>query len=732
MAGSGRRAVFASILRSLSSAGHLLLVLSITLPLALFVAAGLYARSAEIKVAHERISAITTTLAGHAQATFQGVELLIARVADKVATKSWDEIRTSREMHDFLVELRQGLPQVESVFLVAPDGWIAAGSRDFPVPPFDARKREYFAGADQRKGIFITSVFTGYTPGTNVFAVSRSLLRNGVFDGVIAVTITPAYFENFYKTVIEATGLSTASLIRQSDASLLVRIPHDDRLPERLPSTSPLLIAAADGKSQGQFAGISPVDGHERLGAFVRLEPYGLLVNYNLDMSVVLARWYSNLVIFGVFAALGGLALFVTARMTLFQASRQQEHLRQLLGETERRQEAEAKLQHSQKMEALGRLTGGVAHDFNNLLAAILGGIDLAKKRIDEPRSVRLLDMAAEAAERGAKLTKQMLAFSRKQEVAFRPVEVNGVLRGTDELLRRTIGGLIRIRYDLAANAWPILIDPVQLEVALLNLAVNARDAMPFGGDLILSSHNVHIGGASPTLPLNPGDYVVVSVTDSGQGMSEEVKQKAFEPFFTTKGPAQGTGLGLSMVFGLTVQAGGTAIIESEQGRGTKICLYLRRAALLPEVAETAVPGDAAVVTRPLQILVVDDNTVVNNLVCEMLQEIGHVTAAAESGRDAVDLLSKERKFDLLIADYAMPSMNGSQLAAEAVRLHPTLSVLFMTGYVEHDALRAWLDLGYRMLSKPFTANELEAAVQSVAAARTADNVVPLRAPRSP
>ena len=520
--------------------------------------------------------------------------------------------------------------------------------------------------------------------------------------------------------------------MRQSDASLLVRTPSNGNLPERLPPNTDLFHAAAGGAHQGQYAGTSLLDGRQRLGAFVRLDPYGLLVNYNLDMSVVLARWYVNVVIFGIFAILGGLALFITARMTLSQASRQQEHLRQLLAETERRQEAEAKLQHSQKMEALGRLTGGVAHDFNNLLAAILGGIDLATKRVDDPKATRLLGMAAEAAERGAKLTKQMLAFSRKQDVAFRPVEVNDVLRGMDELLRRTIGGLIRIRYDLAANAWPILIDPVQLEVAILNLAVNARDAMPFGGDLVLSSHNVHIAGTSPALSLDPGDYVVISVADTGQGMSEDVKQKAFEPFFTTKGPTQGTGLGLSMVFGLAVQATGTATIDSAPGRGTKISLYLRRATMLPEIAETAPAREGVEITRPLQILVVDDNAVVCNLACEMLQEIGHVATGAESGREALTILSKDRKFDLLIADYAMPSMNGSQLAAEAVRLDPTLGVLFMTGYVEHDALRAWLDRGYRMLSKPFTAKELEAAVQSAAGGLAADNVVPLRAPRSP
>ena len=203
MAAREQGKAFASALRRVMSAGHLLLVLSIVLPLVLFVAAAWYARSAEIKVAHERVSAITTTLAGHAHATFQGVELLIARVSDKVADKSWDEIHNSREIHDFLVQLRQGLPQVELVFLVNPDGYIAASSRNFPIPPFDASKREYFMGAEQRHGIFVTALFRGNTDGTNAFAVSRSLFRNSAFDGVIAVTVSPGYFEKFYQTVLE-------------------------------------------------------------------------------------------------------------------------------------------------------------------------------------------------------------------------------------------------------------------------------------------------------------------------------------------------------------------------------------------------------------------------------------------------------------------------------------------------------------------------------------------------
>jgi len=716
--------------RNRFGAGHLLLVLSVALPLIMLVGAGWYARHAEIKVAQERVTATTNTLAGHAQATFQGVELLIARTADRVHGQSWEEIRNSRELHQFLVELRRGLPQVESIFLVAPDGNIAASSRSFPPPAFNGREREYFKGADQRRGLFVSALFRGRSQGTNAFTISRSLFRNGAFDGVVGITISPSYFEDFYRT-LERPGASTAALVRSGDGALLVRFPNEPNVPERLAPHSPLLAAGAGSTTHGQFTTVSGIDNVARIGAFARLDQYGILVNYNLDQSVVLNRWYANLAIFALFALLSGLALFATARITLNQASRERESLRLLLAETDRRQEAEAKLQHSQKMEALGRLTGGVAHDFNNLLAAILGGIDMARKRVDDPTATRLLGMAADAAERGAKLTKQMLAFSRKQDVAFRSVDVNCVLRDMDELLRRTIGGLIRIRYELAGDALPALIDPVQLEVAILNLAVNARDAMPFGGDLVLSTRNVRVdrnGGSS--LPLDPGEYVAISVADSGQGMTEEVKRKAFEPFFTTKGPGQGTGLGLSMVFGLAAQTGGTATIDSAPGAGTRISLYVRRAALLPDTTDAQATREGAQSARPLRVLVVDDNTVVCSLACEMLQEAGHTAEAASSGREALDILAKDRTFDLMIADYAMPSMNGSQLAAEASKLHPTLGILFMTGYVEHDALRAWLDLGYRMLSKPFTAKELEIAVQGVIGARAPANVVPLRAPR--
>jgi two-component system NtrC family sensor kinase len=705
--------------RNTVSAARVLIWLSVLLPLSLFLAAAWYDRAGELKLAEERVAATTDTLAEHAKSVLQSVDLVLYRVADRVEGKSWGEIRASQDLHRFLATLRESLPQVESIFLVAPDGVIAASSRSFPAPVFNAGEREYFKGAADRKGLFVSEPFRGQTSGTFAFTMSRPLSRDGGFNGVVAVTVYPGYFEGFYRAVLERPNASTAALVRVSDGSLLIRFPQTGKLPQKLPRTSPLLRAAASGDQRGVYQGVSSIDGKTRISGFARLDAFGLTVNYNLDSSAVLARWYANITLFAVFAALAGVALFVTARLTLAHALRQEENLRLLIAETERRQEAEAKLQHVQKMEALGRLTGGVAHDFNNLLAAILGGIDLARKRIDDPNAVRLLGMASEAAQRGAKLTQQMLAFSRKQDVEPRSIDPGAVLRGMDELLRRTIGGLIRIRYEFADDSWPVLADPVQLEVALLNLAVNAKDAMPAGGDLTISIRNLGAAGVPPALGLPGGDYVVVAVKDTGDGMSDEVKRRAFEPFFTTKGPTHGTGLGLSMIFGFATKGGGAATIDSAPGKGATVSLFLPRAsagATAPEIAEGRGSGASRHVCR---ILVVDDNAVVRNVTREMLEELGHTVGVAESGSEGLALLSEAAgDFDLLIADYAMPSMNGSQLATEAAKIRPDLPVLFMTGYVEHDALRPWLELGYHLLDKPFSAKDLETAVQAATGAK--------------
>ena len=294
-------------------------------------------------------------------------------------------------------------------------------------------------------------------------------------------------------------------------------------------------------------------------------------------------------------------------------------------------------LNQAQKMEALGQLTGGIAHDFNNLLTAVLGSLELVIKQVSDARILRLLTTATHAAERGAALTAQMLAFARRREVATKPVDTNALIQGMQELLHRMIGPLVRISLDLEADLWPALADPAQLEMALLNLAVNARDAMPLGGDLIVQTRRISGPTPANATDLAPGDYVLVSVGDTGSGMSNDVVAKAFDPFFTTKGPGKGSGLGLSMVYGFAKQVGGIATIESVLGQGTTVHLYLRRAAALPETGQTASVG--MLPAASLRILVVDDDDTVRGLAKEILEEMGHQVVDAASGRSALELL---------------------------------------------------------------------------------------------
>jgi signal transduction histidine kinase/ActR/RegA family two-component response regulator len=389
---------------------------------------------------------------------------------------------------------------------------------------------------------------------------------------------------------------------------------------------------------------------------------------------------------------------------------------------------ARQELNQAQKMEALGQLTGGVAHDFNNLLTAVLGSLELALRQVTDARVQRLLTTATHAAERGAQLTAKMLAFARRREVATKAVDTNALITGMQELLHRMIGPLIRISLDLEAGLRPAVADPAQLEMALLNLAVNARDAMPLGGDLVIQTRQVSDQPPGRVPDLAPGDYVVVSVGDTGSGMPDDIVAKAFDPFFTTKGPGKGSGLGLSMVYGFARQIGGAATIESMVGKGTTVHLWLRPAVALPEMAQIATVGMRSVEKR--RILVVDDDDTVRALAKEMLEEMGHEVIEAASGRSALEFLKEGSQCDLLLVDFAMPLMNGSECATEARKVCPGISILFMTGYADNDALKRWSELGVHTLDKPFQYADLAEAVDRASGSSAgASNVVQLRAP---
>jgi PAS domain S-box-containing protein len=370
-------------------------------------------------------------------------------------------------------------------------------------------------------------------------------------------------------------------------------------------------------------------------------------------------------------------------------------------------------LVQSQKMDAIGQLTGGVAHDFNNLLMAILSGHQLLRKRIgDDPRALLLLDNATQAAQRGVSLTQRMLAFARRQELKPEQVDISTLVRGMVELLQRSLGPTIQIDTDLPFSLEQVRLDSNQFEMALLNLAVNARDAMPHGGVLKLAACMEHVGAGHYT-KLPAGRYVFIAVTDNGEGMDADRLARAVEPFFTSKGVGKGTGLGLSMVDGLTEQLGGKFVLKSTKGEGTTAEIWLPVSDAGVGVGEVARPQGMPH-AAPARILAVDDDTLVLMNTSFMLEDLGHTVVTASSGRKALELLRSDPSIGLVIADQAMPGMTGTELIREMRSQWPAIPVILATGYAELPPGAA----PEVKLSKPFGQEELALAVATATSVR--------------
>ncbi|MFO2463078.1 response regulator [Pseudomonas sp. 15FMM2] len=385
------------------------------------------------------------------------------------------------------------------------------------------------------------------------------------------------------------------------------------------------------------------------------------------------------------------------------------------------RERAEDALRHAQKMEAVGQLTGGIAHDFNNMLTGIIGSLDLMQRYIAAGRSEeigRFTDAAVSSAHRAAALTHRLLAFSRRQSLDRRPIDPNQLVTSLEELFRRTKGAHIELMVQLGSDIWPVNTDASQLENALLNLVINARDAMPDGGQLRIETANSYLDGTDIiTLePVKAGDYVMLGVCDNGAGMTPKILAKAFDPFFTTKPIGQGTGLGLSMIYGFAQQSGGHVTIQSEPDRGTCVRLYLPRlhgTALEKHPPES--PCEAPVALDGEAVVVVEDDPAVRMLVVNVLDELGYTAHQAADARAALPLLESDLRVDLLVTDVGLPGMNGRQLAEIARQHRPGLKVLFMTGYAEKAAERqGFLEEGMDMVAKPFSIDLLATKIRSM------------------
>jgi signal transduction histidine kinase len=429
-----------------------------------------------------------------------------------------------------------------------------------------------------------------------------------------------------------------------------------------------------------------------------------------------------------VTTALRGRRRQYEARDRLIDLSQSELRLQNTLETLEQQvEERTAQLRHNeealrqlQKMEAVGQLTGGIAHDFNNMLTGIIGSLELLRRRLARGRTEdldSLINLGVTSANRAAGLTHRLLAFSRRQSLDSRPVEMNSLVVSMGELLQRSINESIRLDMQLDDRLWVAEADPNQLESALLNLVINARDAMPDGGNLVVMTSNQHLDEdfAQAQSNLDSGDYVVLSVTDSGCGMPQNIVNRAFDPFFTTKPIGQGTGLGLSMIYGFSKQSGGHVSIQSEVGKGTTVNVFLPRfGGDLPQHPPRDVEH-SPIAIHGETVLIVEDDPAVRVLVSTVLSDLGYAFVEACDGDSAVPILASAQRIDLLISDVGLPGMNGRQLAEIGRQLRPDLRVLFITGYAEHAAVRGgFLDPGMQMITKPFTFDLLTAKVREM------------------
>jgi signal transduction histidine kinase len=436
-----------------------------------------------------------------------------------------------------------------------------------------------------------------------------------------------------------------------------------------------------------------------------RVLTLGLLAGLAVLIGTVLLWWRSQL------------AQFLDMRVARDEAQASSAALR---GEMNAREEAEGALRQMQKMESIGQLTGGIAHDFNNMLAIVLGNLDLAQRRLesDPKRANASIDHAREGAERAATLTARLLAFSRQQPLAPEPVDANKLVASMSELLRRTLGEQVMVETVLAGGLWRTHADVGQLENALVNLAVNARDAMPGGGRLTIETANAHLDDAyaAQRADVAPGQYVLICVTDTGTGMSAEVIERAFDPFFTTKPVGKGTGLGLSQVFGFVKQSGGHIAVYSESGEGTTIKLYLPRFFGAAEPAHApAADADVPHGRTDEVILVVEDEQRVRHFSVDALRELGYTVISAAGAAEALALLDEQPNVSLLFTDVVMPDMDGRRLAEAALVKSPSLKIVYTTGYTRNAVVHnGRLDAGVNFLAKPYSIVQLARKIRGV------------------
>jgi len=651
-----------------------------------------------------------------AQRTFQLVDLALNSVKDLVADMSADDIRRDeKHLHLLLQKLDAQIPLIQSIWIYDKEGRPLVSSWIEPAPRESFAERDFFRahlGGDD--GTYYGQVYESRFGAQPFFTVSQRLLHDGAFMGVLEISVLPSNFFHFFATLAYAEG-QQFSLIR-NDGLFLARYPMAPAgAPTRLDEHSGLRRTIARTPAGGLFTTLSPIDHIERRFAARRLDGTPLYVTTGFSTSAMRSEWLWGMAAHLIYGVPVTLFLFFSLFAVLLRTQR-------LYAEINRRAAAEEALRQSQKLDAIGHLTGGVAHDFNNLLTIIIGNLEAAQRQLEswtdgaQIKLSRRLENAMHGAQRAATLTKRLLAFSRQQPLNPALLDVNRVLNGLSDFLRRALGEDVSLEIVGGGGVWPVEADAAELEAAILNLAVNARDAMPEGGKLTIEASNSYLDDnyCRQNADVQPGQYVQIGVTDTGSGMGKDVIERAFEPFFTTKESGQGTGLGLSQVYGFVKQSGGHVKIYSEAGEGTTIKIYLPRffgrASAAEEKAAAPRRGRSGE-----SVLVVEDDGDVRDYVVETLASLGYKVFEAGEAESALRLLDENPSVHLLLTDVVMPGMNGRKLAEEARLRRPDLKILYMTGYSRNAIMhQGRLDIGVDLLQKPISSEQLASAVRKM------------------
>ena len=699
---------------------QLTMIASVILPAALLAYASWFTYREVHAVADERITRSLDVMQEQSLKVFETVDRTFAEVNEIVRGMSDAEIRAAQpRLQPRLSRIVAAMPQLYAILLVGRDGKPLVASMLASVPTdvlFD--DRDYFqAQINHDAGTYVSDTRSPRLPGigADFFDLSRRLeLPDGSFSGVIAVAVRPGYFEDFYALIGQTPG-GFFALVR-SDGSYLARYPQAPSRGRRLSGSSGLRTAIAQGSEHGLYTIASEIDGVSRRIGFRKLPGFPVYALAGVTSAALWAQWRADMethLIVGLPATLAILTvLWVALRRT-----------RRLYEEHDRREAAEGALRQAQRLEAIGQLTGGVAHDFNNLLMIVSGSLHRLRRGISDEKQTRLLDAIANATQRGESLTRQLLSFSRRQTLQPSAIDLAERLPELKDMLSRSLRGDIEIRLVVPRRSCRIKVDPSEFELALLNLAFNARDAMPSGGTLTITAKPIVLRGKANEEGLS-GDFVAVRIADSGEGIAPEVLPRVFEPFFTTKEFGKGTGLGLSQVYGFARQSGGAATITSAVRRGTAITLFLPRSFEAPELPR--VPASALAPLPPAgTVLLVEDDADVIEIARAYLRELGYTVKQAANAQAGLDLIEREGEVDLLFSDILMHGgMNGLALAQEVRRRFPGMVVLLTTGY-SSSAQQAVRE-GFEVLQKPY---DLAALKRALAAAReAADQWAELRA----